>query len=135
LCRRKPRKQEKPAALRSRNNAPCERLDQRARQCSRARARIEDQHCRQGAFECSLGSDIFEMPNDGLISKPRQAWRRDRWRWFWKSIAGTSGTSSPASVRYVSTYSLSILEHRAGSRPASREDPVDRFLPEWSQGR
>jgi hypothetical protein len=24
----------------------------------------------EGALECSVGSDIFEMPNDGLISKP-----------------------------------------------------------------
>jgi hypothetical protein len=24
----------------------------------------------EGALECSVGSNIFEMPDDGLISKP-----------------------------------------------------------------
>ena len=37
---------------------------------AQARSRIEAQHCRQGSLERSVGSNIFESPNDGLVCKP-----------------------------------------------------------------
>ena len=87
----------------------------------------------EGTLERSVGSNIFKSLNDGLITEPVTPSAPAGSAAFVLEI-NTGKVRDIVLDRFVSTphRHLSILEHPAASRPASREDPVSEFLLAWS---
>src|SRR5258707_8236393 len=83
----------------------------------------------KGALERSVGSNIFESLNDGLVSKPVTPRAAARSAAFILRI-------DTGEVQHIFLYGFvrsphrhyRSLEHPAASPPAARDDPVSKFL-------
>src|SRR6476620_5341282 len=89
----------------------------------------------EGTLERSVGSNVFEIPNYGLVSKAVTP-STSRRRLFCKSMPGGTETSSSAGSLGLHIHIfIEILDHPTAPRRASQEHPVREFLLAWSQWR